>query len=200
MRPTLIFPPEFDIPATTADRSILLIGRHPHCDVVLHSDSVSRRHCILAEVDEDLVIRDMGSKHGVWVNGRQVEESRLFVGDEIAIGPVIVKIVDADADADPHIPQPHGVQNPHAEPDSGDWTSEEFPTELQADDLNAQESEKSADSGFSSTEAIHPSASPPFGAEGRSESNRTKRKPAERDIHSTDEDDSPSESAVEIIL
>lgn len=96
MRPTLVFPPELEIPPTTADRSILLIGRHPHCDVVLKVHSVSRRHCVLVETDDDLFIRDLGSRHGVWVNGVKVEESTLTVGDEIAIGPVIVRVVDPD--------------------------------------------------------------------------------------------------------
>lgn len=96
MRPTLVFPPELEIPPTTADRSILLIGRHPHCDVVLKVHSVSRRHCVLVETDDDLLIRDLGSRHGVWVNGVKVEESKLRVGDEIAIGPVIVRVVDPD--------------------------------------------------------------------------------------------------------
>ncbi|MBI1322006.1 FHA domain-containing protein [bacterium] len=96
MRPTLVFPPELEIPPTTADRSILLIGRHPHCDVVLKVHSVSRRHCVLVETDDDLFIRDLGSRHGVWVNGEKVEESRLMVGDEIAIGPVIVRVVDPE--------------------------------------------------------------------------------------------------------
>lgn len=73
-------------------RSIVLLGRHPECDVRLKLSSVSRRHCCLVQVDQDLYVRDLGSLHGVWVNGRRVVEQRLELGDELAIGPVFLKV------------------------------------------------------------------------------------------------------------
>jgi pSer/pThr/pTyr-binding forkhead associated (FHA) protein len=73
-------------------RSVVLVGRHPECDVRLKIASVSRRHCCLVQVDQDLYVRDLGSLHGVWVNGRRVVEQRLELGDELAIGPVFLKV------------------------------------------------------------------------------------------------------------
>lgn len=74
-----------DGPSLVLDKSIVLVGRHPDCDVQLDSVKVSRRHCCLAQVNDYWVVRDLGSMNGVWINGRRVEHGRLNAGDEVAI-------------------------------------------------------------------------------------------------------------------
>jgi predicted component of type VI protein secretion system len=66
-------------------RSLLLVGRHPDCDVRLPSIRISRRHCCLIEVDGVVIVRDLGSSKETLINGRQVEEGRLRPGDELSI-------------------------------------------------------------------------------------------------------------------
>jgi pSer/pThr/pTyr-binding forkhead associated (FHA) protein len=39
-----------------------------------------------------VLIRDLGSRNGVRVNGRAVDESRLQHGDELAIGPILFRL------------------------------------------------------------------------------------------------------------
>src|SRR5262249_51596061 len=56
------------------------------CDVQLNSKKVSRRHCVLAQVGDHLVIRDLGSTNGVRINGERVAEGKLRPGDELQIG------------------------------------------------------------------------------------------------------------------
>ena len=70
------------------DKPILLIGRHPDCDVILkNSVKISRKHCCVALVDHRFVVRDLDSMNGVWVNGDRVEHSAdLAFGDELMIG------------------------------------------------------------------------------------------------------------------
>ena len=75
-----------DGPSILVDKPILLFGRHEECDVQLHSKKVSRRHCCLAQVNDYLVIRDLGSTNGVRVNGQRVAEGKLVPGDELTIG------------------------------------------------------------------------------------------------------------------
>jgi pSer/pThr/pTyr-binding forkhead associated (FHA) protein len=75
-----------DGPSILIDKPILLFGRHEECDVQLNSKKVSRRHCILAQVDDHLLIRDLGSTNGVRVNGEKVAEGKLRPGDELQIG------------------------------------------------------------------------------------------------------------------
>ncbi len=79
-------------PIITLQRPVLLVGRHIECDVRLDSSKISRRHCCLAMAYDRVLIRDLGSRNGVRVNGRVVEESRLHFGDELAIGPVLFRL------------------------------------------------------------------------------------------------------------
>lgn len=73
--------------AVVLDKAITLIGRHPDCDAVLDDNQkISRRHCCIAQVENRLVLRDLGSMNGVRVNGEPVVEVDLREGDEITIG------------------------------------------------------------------------------------------------------------------
>jgi pSer/pThr/pTyr-binding forkhead associated (FHA) protein len=75
-----------DGPSILIDKPILLFGRHEECDVQLNSKKVSRRHCVLAQLSDYLVIRDLGSTNGVRINGERVVEGKLRPGDELQIG------------------------------------------------------------------------------------------------------------------
>jgi pSer/pThr/pTyr-binding forkhead associated (FHA) protein len=79
-------------PSIALQRPILLIGRHVECDIRLDSPKISRRHCCVAMAYDRLLIRDLGSRNGVRVNGRVIEESQLQSGDEIAIGPIVFRL------------------------------------------------------------------------------------------------------------
>ncbi|CAN5719721.1 hypothetical protein BH23PLA1_BH23PLA1_02400 [soil metagenome] len=78
-------------PPISLERPVILIGRHAECDVQIHLTQISRRHCCIAQVANDLVIRDLGSRTGVRINGYLIEESPLQPGDEVAIGPVLFR-------------------------------------------------------------------------------------------------------------
>lgn len=79
------------VPVVSLQRPVLLVGRHPECDVRFDLPSISRRHCCLAIAYDRLTIRDLGSLHGVWINGIRREEAHLKPGDEIAIGPLLFR-------------------------------------------------------------------------------------------------------------
>jgi pSer/pThr/pTyr-binding forkhead associated (FHA) protein len=64
----------------------VVVGRHPACDAWVGSMLVSRRHCCLAGSGGEVLVRDLGSTNGTWINGRRVESGRLRPGDELAIG------------------------------------------------------------------------------------------------------------------
>jgi predicted component of type VI protein secretion system len=73
-------------------RPVQLIGRHPECDIRIDLAKISRRHCCIALVYDRVVVRDLGSRNGVRVNGLLVEEANLRPGDEVAIGPLIYRM------------------------------------------------------------------------------------------------------------
>src|SRR5262245_43874570 len=75
-----------DGPSILLDKPILLIGRHPECDIQIDSRKVSRRHCCIAQVEDYLVVRDLDSTNGIRINGQRVVEGRLNPGDELTIG------------------------------------------------------------------------------------------------------------------
>ena len=83
-------------PPIPLQRPVLLIGRHPECDIRLGLAKISRRHCCVALAYDRVLIRDLGSHNGLRVNGRVVEEATLQVDDEVAIGPLIYRL-SADA-------------------------------------------------------------------------------------------------------
>jgi predicted component of type VI protein secretion system len=68
------------------DKPIILMGRDAECDIQFESRKISRRHCCVALVGEQLVVRDLGSTNGVRINGVRVLEGYLKAGDELAIG------------------------------------------------------------------------------------------------------------------
>src|SRR5947209_17004578 len=75
-----------DGPSLLLDKPILLVGRHEECDIQLNSKKISRKHCVIAQVGEALIVRDLGSTNGIRVNGLRVEDGKLRTGDELAIG------------------------------------------------------------------------------------------------------------------
>lgn len=75
-----------DGPSIMLDKPILLLGRHAECDIQLNSRKVSRRHCCMAQVNDYLVVRDLGSTNGIRINGKRVLEGQVKVGDELTIG------------------------------------------------------------------------------------------------------------------
>jgi len=72
----------------------LLVGRSEEADLSLRDADASREHAEL-QVDLDgVLIRDLGSKNRVSVNGRVGEERRLRDGDEIVVGSTVLLFAD----------------------------------------------------------------------------------------------------------
>lgn len=64
----------------------LRLGRGLHADVAIDDRWLSRCHCELDTVDGEIFVRDLNSKHGTFVNGCLVAETRLTAGDKLRIG------------------------------------------------------------------------------------------------------------------
>ena len=79
------------------DREIV-IGRSSDLDMVLVEDMVSRKHAKITTQAAQIVITDMGSTNGTFVNGEKVRKTRLKEGDRILIGTSILKVVASGPD------------------------------------------------------------------------------------------------------
>lgn len=65
------------------------IGRGQECKLRIPLASVSRHHCELLEDDDELVVRDLKSSNGTYVNKERVARRELVPGDLLAVGPVV---------------------------------------------------------------------------------------------------------------
>lgn len=64
-----------------------VVGRADGVDLFIDDPDVSREHFeVVREPDGELTIYDLGSKNGLFVNGRSVHEHRLRADDEIDLG------------------------------------------------------------------------------------------------------------------
>jgi hypothetical protein len=77
----------------TLDKPALTIGRAPDNDIVLAAPilnvaSVSQHHARLRRDQEDYIVRDLNSRNGLAVNGRQTIENLLQDGDRLRLGEV----------------------------------------------------------------------------------------------------------------
>ncbi len=62
------------------------IGRQPDNALVLLDDRISRNHARLVLSEGGLAVEDLGSRHGLYVNGQRVTARPLALGDSIEFG------------------------------------------------------------------------------------------------------------------
>jgi hypothetical protein len=90
------FIPQREIPLTCFP---LRLGRSPDADVCVEDRWVSRDHCEIRVGENGLVLSDLGSKHGTYVNGQPISHAELNSGDEISVG-LSRFVVELDRDFD----------------------------------------------------------------------------------------------------
>ena len=113
------------------DKAVILFGRQSDCDVVLlNSRKVSRKHCCIAQINGEFVVRDLGSMNGVRVNGKQVEnEARVAIGDDIYIGDIGYRLAAVDSLPKKGGSPPKAAHRPMITPDPK-YLSQDIPVAL----------------------------------------------------------------------
>ena len=77
------------------DKTRLVIGRAPDCDICLPHPMISRYHALLEHVPEGLRLRDLASVNGVAVDGQRITEPILLhEGVRVGIGPFLFNLRD----------------------------------------------------------------------------------------------------------
>ena len=103
-------PPELvalsDGPNILLDKPVILIGRHQECDIQIPSRKISRRHCCVAQVNDNLVVRDLCSTNGIRINGVRVTEGALKLGDELTIANFRYQVSVAGQAGEAGLPPP----------------------------------------------------------------------------------------------
>lgn len=84
----------FDLARAEEAHKRVLIGRADDCDVRITHGMISRHHCAVEPIEDDeqeWIVRDLGSTHGLAVNGQRVPEVSIKPGLEVVIGPAVLK-------------------------------------------------------------------------------------------------------------
>ncbi|MFC6705642.1 FHA domain-containing protein [Flexivirga alba] len=86
--------PAVQEPAAEPEPEALTIGRGRENSIVLDDMLVSRHHVRITADSDGLILEDLGSRNGTYVNGRRVERTHLSEGDRIGIGAATFEVRD----------------------------------------------------------------------------------------------------------
>ena len=76
-----------------------IIGRQPDCDLPIPAEEVSRHHARLKVTPEGVLVEDMGSANGTWINDKRVQSGLLKAGDELRLDTVRFLLITPGMDA-----------------------------------------------------------------------------------------------------
>ncbi len=74
------------------DQQTIMIGRLPTCDVVIDNLALSREHAQIVRERGEWLMRDLGSRNGVFVNGQRKPVHALASGDVIGLGKYAIAV------------------------------------------------------------------------------------------------------------
>ncbi len=72
--------------------AIKTVGRGPRADFAVEATLLSRVHCRLTSTTDTLVVEDLESTNGTFINERRVSQAELAEGDRVRIGRVVFEV------------------------------------------------------------------------------------------------------------
>lgn len=72
-----------------------IIGRNSGADIVIGSNGVSKEHCEIVVMGNQVVVSDLKSRNGVFVNGAKIHSKVLKIGDTIGLHQILLAVVVA---------------------------------------------------------------------------------------------------------
>jgi DNA-binding CsgD family transcriptional regulator len=89
-------------PGYLVDQELYCIGRSSRCEFMLSDLSVSRFHAELTAADDRVIVKDLKSRNGTFLDGIRVEEAEIRPGQTICFGIATFQLVDHEKpNADP---------------------------------------------------------------------------------------------------
>lgn len=77
------------------------VGRCPTADLTIDDGSISRKHCqFLLNPYGALIVHDLGSKNGVYVEDNRIEKGVVAPGSEVRMGVITLRVDLTEEDAD----------------------------------------------------------------------------------------------------
>ncbi len=73
-----------------------VLGRDPVCDLPVLDPTISRHHArlSLSQSTHEMVLEDLDSRNGTWINGSRVRRGAIRSGDTVAFGTVVFTVSD----------------------------------------------------------------------------------------------------------
>lgn len=84
--------PELLMSLAFGGKSELTIGRSDNSDISLDGLGISNRHARLLQTGNGIVIEDLNSTNGVYINGKRVSRHTISSGDAVQIGSFEIKV------------------------------------------------------------------------------------------------------------
>ena len=69
-----------------------VVGREGTCDIYVESKQVSRRHCLLQVTERGLLVKDLESTNGTFVNGMAMTDGYINDGDRLGLGTYVLTL------------------------------------------------------------------------------------------------------------
>lgn len=69
------------------------VGRAQSCDIKILSPGVSKEHVKIDVLEDKMIVSDLGSRNGTFINGTQYRSSKVKVGDRIGLHDIILEII-----------------------------------------------------------------------------------------------------------
>ena len=86
----------------------IVIGRVNDADLLLLDEKISRKHAKISTHGGRVMIEDLASRNGTFVNGVRIRSMELQEGDQIVVGSSTMKLVSI-SEVSPRSPQPRAV-------------------------------------------------------------------------------------------
>ncbi len=84
-----------------------VLGRDQQAQIRIASEEVSRKHCVIISSVGKILVRDLGSRNGTFVNGKPIlADTALRPGDLLVVGPMGFRVPMADAEVADSKPEP----------------------------------------------------------------------------------------------
>jgi pSer/pThr/pTyr-binding forkhead associated (FHA) protein len=66
-----------------------VVGREAGCELRINNEAISRKHCVIMTSASSIIVRELHSRNGTFVNDTRVlDETRLSHGDILKVGPI----------------------------------------------------------------------------------------------------------------
>lgn len=93
MRPHLIvLYPKTQFKQIPLEKGTVILGRGTDADIKLDDELISRRHCSLTFDGRNVMVQDLGSTNGTFVDGSPVQKMQLDSDNRLQIGKMVLKV------------------------------------------------------------------------------------------------------------